>query len=136
MLYIIVSYLLIINGSLFDVFFVFSYVLLGNTLTCVHEQDKSCFFLGIYHVLSHLNILGNFILHHVLQLFLYLQNVDMDSFDDFGNDLYPALEAPLLESDANVANINIVDKKDDISRCTVLMISYFFDLCISQNFML
>ncbi|XP_073103395.1 uncharacterized protein [Elaeis guineensis] len=44
------------------------------------------------------------------------ENVDMDSFDDFGNDLYPAFEAPLLESDAKVANINIVDKKDDISR--------------------
>ncbi|XP_017699851.2 E3 ubiquitin ligase PQT3-like isoform X2 [Phoenix dactylifera] len=44
------------------------------------------------------------------------ENVEMDGFDDFGNDLYPALEAPLPESDANIANINIFDKQDDISR--------------------
>uniref|UniRef100_A0A1D1Z3E3 E3 ubiquitin-protein ligase RBBP6 n=2 Tax=Anthurium amnicola TaxID=1678845 RepID=A0A1D1Z3E3_9ARAE len=53
------------------------------------------------------------------------ENAAMDNFDDFGNDLYPALDAPLQDSDSDERSIYSImrRKQDDGPRCSESPIS-------------
>lgn len=45
-------------------------------------------------------------LTEVLHVFRYLQNVNIDNFEDFGDEVYPTFDSPLRESDENVRKLD------------------------------